>query len=75
MSAATTATSITALAGTLAPDSVDHSRDPGMAPSRLNAKVIREALVMHEVVQKNWPTAEMSRIVPAHLLSIAWVKM
>ena len=30
-----------------------------MAPSRLNAKVIREALVMQAIVQKNWPTAEM----------------
>ena len=37
------------------------SRDPGIAPSRLNAKVIREALVMQAVVQNNWPAAEISR--------------
>ena len=31
-----------------------------MAPSRLNAKVIRDAEVMHEVAQKNCADAEMN---------------
>ena len=34
--------------------------DPGIAPSRLNAKVIREALVRHAVVQKSCPAVEIS---------------
>jgi hypothetical protein len=34
-------------------ETVDHNRDPGMAPSRLNANVIREALVRHATVQNN----------------------
>ena len=38
-----------------------------MAPSRLNAKVIREAEVMHEVAQKNCAEAEMNSTRPAQL--------
>ena len=46
-----------------------------MARSRLKAKVIRDALVMHAVVQKNCPTAETIRIVAARSVSSAEVKM
>ena len=34
--------------------------EPGMAPSRLKAKVIREAEVMQDVAQKNCADAEMN---------------
>ena len=50
--AAQTATSITPFAGTLLPLSADQRFDPGIAPSRLKAYVMREAEVMHETVQK-----------------------
>src|ERR1700758_3296355 len=33
---------------------------PGTAPSRENANVIREALVMHAMPQNSWPTVEIS---------------
>ena len=56
-----TATNITALAGTLLGVHLGPSLEPGIAPSRLNANVIRDALVRHAVVQKSWPAAEMSR--------------
>jgi hypothetical protein len=36
---------------------------------------MREALVMHDVEQKNCPTAEIVRIAAAHFESIACVKM
>ena len=58
--ALTTATHITALAGTRFGVSLDHRCEPGMARSRLNAKVIREAEVRHDVAQKNWAEAEMN---------------
>ena len=54
-----TATIITALAGTRLGVSFFRVSDPGMAPSRLNAKVIREAEVMQDVAQKNCADAEM----------------
>ena len=47
--------------------SLDHIWWPGTAPSRLKAKSMREQLVMQAMVQKNWPTVEMSRTVPPHL--------
>ena len=40
----------------------DSHDEPGIAPSRLNANVIREALVRQAVVQKSWPAVEMNRI-------------
>src|SRR3954470_10484825 len=61
-----TATSRTALAGTLDLDRLDHLRHPGTARSRLNAKVIRDAEVRHEVAQKNCAAAEMKRTRVAH---------
>ena len=51
---------MTALAGTRLAVSFDQCSEPGMAPSRLNAKVIREAEVMHDVAQKNCADAEMN---------------
>ena len=66
--AADTPTSITALAGTLVAVSADHLFEPGIAPSRLNAYVIREAEVMHEVAQKNWADAEMNSTRVAQLV-------
>src|SRR6476646_9338104 len=63
--AATMATMITALAGTRLAVSAAQRLDPGTAPSRLNAYVIREADVMHEIVQKNCPTVEIRSTVPA----------
>ena len=47
-----TATSITAFAGTRFAVSVCQVCEPGIAPSRLNAKVIRDAEVMQDVAQK-----------------------
>ena len=51
---------MTALAGTLLALTFDQMADPGIAPSRLNAKVIREALVRQAVVQNSWPKAQMN---------------
>src|SRR5690625_399501 len=75
MSAPTTATSTTAFAGTLLLETFDHSFDPGMAPSRLNAKAIRDALVRHATVQKNWPAAEINKTVPCQPWGKAWLKI
>ena len=53
---------MTALAGTREAVSFDRaSPSPGSAPSRLNAKVIREAEVRQDVAQKNCAEAEMNR--------------
>ena len=61
ISAPTTATKITALAGiSCAACTLDSHDDPGIAPSRLNAKVIREALVRQAVVQNSCPAVEIS---------------
>ena len=46
-----------------------------MAPSRLNAKVIRDAEVMHDVAQKNCAEAEMNSTSVAQLWPIDWTKM
>ena len=46
-----------------------------MAPSRLKAKVMREAEVMHEVAQKNCAEAEMKSTSPAQLAPIDCTKM
>src|SRR5215218_7545710 len=73
--AATTATSSTAFTGTRLALRADHRLEPGIAPSRLKAKVIRDADVMHDVAQKNWADAEMNRTRPPQLVPIACVKM
>src|SRR6202161_4737414 len=36
-----------------------HSRWPGIAPSRENANVMRDALVTHAIPQNSWPTVEI----------------
>ena len=74
-SAQQTATSITALAGTRLAVSLDHFAEPGIAPSRLNAKVIRDAEVMHEVAQNTWADAEMKSTNAAQLVPRDSVKM
>ena len=52
---------MTEFAGTLRAFSFFSVSEPGIAPSRLNANVIREADVMHDVAQKNCAEAEMKR--------------
>src|SRR3954454_20157729 len=73
--ALTTATSMTALAGTRCPVNADQRPDPGTAPLRLKANSIRDADVMHEVEQKNCADAEMNSTSAPHLLPIDCVKM
>ena len=63
MIAPITATNTTALAGTFAAVTFDQSFDPGIAPSRLNANVIRDALVRQAIVQKNCPAVEIASTV------------
>ena len=58
-----TATNTTALAGTFAAVTFDQILEPGIAPSRLNANVMREALVRQAIVQKNWPAVEIASTV------------
>ena len=58
--AAQTPTKTTALAGTRVAVSFASVFEPGIAPSRLNANVIRDADVMHDVAQKNCADAEMN---------------
>ena len=50
---------MTAFAGTLVAVRADQRLEPGIAPSRLKANVMRDADVMHDVAQKNWADAEM----------------
>src|SRR3981189_2440251 len=70
---ATTAIRITALNGTRSLLTLLHRRQPGIAPSRLNAKHMREALVRHAMPQNSWPTVEMIRISLTQLAFIAVV--
>src|SRR4051794_18728359 len=74
-SAATTATPMTAFAGTRAVVSLAQSWCPGTARSRLNANVIRDAEVRHDVAQKNCAEAEMNSTSVAQFLSIDCTKM
>src|SRR3954453_13568144 len=53
---ASTATAITALNGIRRSLTRLQILQPGTAPSRLNAYIIREELVMQLMPQKNWPT-------------------
>src|SRR3954469_14208005 len=55
----------TAIAGTPSPLTRDHSRWPGTARSRENAKKVREQLVTHAMPQKNWPTQAIAMIASA----------
>ncbi len=48
-----------ALTGVPLRSTLDHSRQPGTARSRLNAYVIRDMLVTQLIPQKNWPIVEM----------------
>ena len=75
ISAAMTADRMTPLAGTLFLLSVDHSFQPGTARSRLNAKSIRDELVIQAMVQKNCPAVEMISTMPTQPELIDWVKI
>jgi hypothetical protein len=76
ITAPTTAQSRTALTGTrLEGLTFDHSREPGIAPSRLKANVIREQLVMQAAVQNSWPAVEISRTRKCQPSGSAWPKM
>ena len=48
-----------ALTGVPLRSTLDHSRQPGTARSRLNAYVIRDIEVTQLMPQKNWPIVEM----------------
>ena len=74
-SAASTATNITARAGTRLAESIDQWLDPGTARSRLKAYVIRDAEVMQDTAQKSCPAAEMKRTVPAQFEPSAAAKI
>src|SRR4051812_8554875 len=60
---ARTATAMTALNGMRLASTRLHRREPGTAPSRLKAYIMREALVMQLMPQKNCPTTQMMRII------------
>src|SRR5271166_5616325 len=57
---ANTTTKNTAQLGVLFGPRRRHRLCPGTAPSRENANVMREALVMHAIPQNSWPTVEIS---------------
>src|SRR3954468_11910787 len=71
---ASTATAMTALKGMRLTLTRLHSREPGTAPSRLNAYIMREALVMQLMPQKNCPTTQMIRIIFTHDVDMALSK-
>src|SRR5690349_11415389 len=71
---AKTATAMTALKGMRLESTRLQSRDPGTAPSRLKAYIMREALVMQLMPQKNCPTTQMIRIIFTHDVDIALSK-
>src|SRR4051812_6939662 len=71
---ASTATAMTALNGMRLALTRLHRRDPGTAPSRLNAYIMREALVMQLMPQKNCPTTQMMRMVFTHDVDMALSK-
>src|SRR3954466_15025417 len=56
---ASAATAITALNGIRLSLTRLQSRQPGTAPSRLNAYILREALVMQLMPQNSWPQTAM----------------
>ena len=73
--ALSTATNMTALAGTRFDVSFTQVAEPGIAPSRLKANVIRDAEVMHEVAQNTWADAEMNSTSVAQFVPSDSVKM
>src|SRR4051812_34409790 len=68
---AITATAITALNGIRRWFTRLHTFEPGTAPSRLNAYIIREALVMQLMPQNVWPTTQMMRTAFTQAVDIA----
>src|SRR4051794_33238285 len=69
-----TATAMTALNGIRLESTRRHRLEPGTAPSRLNAYIMREALVMQLMPQKNCPTTQMMRMVFTHDVDMALSK-
>src|ERR1700753_385168 len=59
MISANTITNSTAQVGVRFLPSRRQSEWPGIAPSRENANVIRDALVTHAIPQNSWPTTEI----------------
>src|SRR3954463_12578421 len=68
------ATAMTSLNGMRLALTRFHREDPGTAPSRLKAYIMREALVMQLMPQKNCPTTQMIRMVFTHDVPIALSK-
>src|ERR1700712_3151767 len=75
MRAAMPPVNMTPFAGTRLLVRCDHNFQPGTARSRLNANNMRDELVMHATVQKNWPTVEISRTITTQEELMAWSKM
>src|SRR3954470_21001454 len=67
---AITATAMTALNGMRLESTRLQIRQPGTAPSRLNAYIMRDALVMHAMPQNSWPMTAMMRMSFTQLVSI-----
>ena len=59
ITSAITTTNSTAQVGVRFCPSRRHRLWPGIAPSRENANVIREALVTHAMPQNSWPIVEI----------------
>src|SRR4051812_19256655 len=68
---ASAATAITALNGIRFWLTRLQIRQPGTAPSRLNAYIMREALVMQLMPQNVWPTTQKMRTAFTHAVDIA----
>jgi hypothetical protein len=68
---ASTATAITALNGIRFALTLLQSFQPGTAPSRENAYIMREELVMQLMPQNSWPMTAMMRIAFTHPVDIA----
>src|SRR5690348_11237456 len=64
-----------ALTGVRLRSTFDHSRQPGTAPSRENAYVIRDIEVTQPMPQKNCPIVEMPKMTVARVDDSDEVKM
>src|SRR3954454_24074671 len=68
---ANTATAMTALNGIRFSFTLLQIRQPGTAPSRENAYIMRDELVMQLIPQNSWPITAVMRITFTQLVSIA----
>src|SRR4051812_4836205 len=71
MNSAMAATAMTALNGIARWFTRLQIRQPGTAPSRLNAYIMRDALVMQLMPQNSWPTTAMISTVLTQALPMA----